>query len=189
MTFLRTLAAAAAAGAVLVPPAFAQATTDEQIAALVQTWIAEGAADMAPVVQEYGVGCLTPLVQALPEATKQIFITAGGMEPGIAQFETADATTYATVFPTLQQCIEAMFLGETVWPWVQTTETNRTRDEQKVAAFCVLDAIRTLTTEQKQTLYLAAIAPDADFEDGLDALVTADPTLEAPLQAGIEPCV
>ena len=52
-----------------------------------------------------------------------------------------------------------------------------------------LDAIKPLTTEQKQTLYLAAIVPDADFEDGLDALITADPTLEAPLQAAIEPCV
>ena len=42
---------------------------------------------------------------------------------------------------------------------------------------------------KKQTLYLAAVAADADFEDGLDALVTAFPETEAMLQAGIEPCV
>jgi hypothetical protein len=189
MTFLRTLAAATVAGVMLVPPAFAQATTDEQIATLVQTWITEQAADMDPVSQEYGVGCLTPLVQALPEATKQVFITAGGMDPGIARLETTDQAAHAALLPMLQQCIEAMLVGETIVPWVQSTETQRTPDEQKLAAFCVMDAIKPLTTEQKQTLYLAAIVPDADFEDGLDALITADPTLEAPLQAAIEPCV
>jgi hypothetical protein len=189
MTFLRTLAAAAAAGVLLVPQAFAQATTDEQIATIVQTWVAEEAGDMDPVVQEYGIGCLTPLVQAQAEPTRQLIIAAGGMEEGIAQLEATDATTYATMFPPLQQCIEAMFVGETIWPWVQVMEATRTPDEQKLAAFCVMDAIKPLTTEQKQTLYLAAVAPDADFEDGLDALVTADPTLEPMLQAGIEPCV
>lgn len=189
MTFLRTLAAAAAAGVLLVPQAFAQATTDEQIAIIVQTWIAVEAPDMDPVVQEYGVGCLTPLVQALDERMKQTIIAAGGMEEGLVQIENADATAYATMFPPIQQCIEAMFVGETIWPWVQGMEATRPVDEQKLAAFCVMDAIKPLTTEQKQTLYLAAVAPDADFEDGLDALVTMDPTLEPMLQAGIEPCV
>jgi len=189
MTFLRTLVAAAAAGVLLAPPAFAQATTDEQIATIVQTWIAVEAADMHPVAQEYGVGCLTPLVQALDEPTKQLIIAAGGMEEGIVQLENTDATAFDRMFPPLQQCIEAMFVGETIWPWVQVMESARPLDEQKLAAFCVMDAIRPLTTEQKQTLYLAAVAPDADFEDGVNALVMMDPTLEPMLMAGIEPCV
>ncbi|MCC6736828.1 MAG: hypothetical protein IT534_11980 [Bauldia sp.] len=188
MILVRTLAAAAAAGVLLAPPAFAQ-TVDEQIATLVQTWIAEEAADMDPVAQEYGVLCLTPLVQGLAEPTKQIIINAGGMEAGIAQIETTDAVVYGAMFPPLQQCIEAMFVGETIVPWVAVTEATRTPDDQKLAAFCVMDAIKPLTTEQKQTLYLAAVAADADFEDGLDALVTAFPETEAMLQAGIEPCV
>lgn len=188
MTFLRTLAAAAAASVLLAPQAFAQ-TVDEQIAVLVQTWIAEEAADMDPVAQEYGVGCLTPLVQGLAEPTKQVIINAGGMEAGIAQIEATDATVYGTMFPPLQMCIEAMFVGETIVPWVAVIEAGKTPDEQKLAAFCVMDAIKPLTTQQKQTLYLAAIGTDADFEDGLDALVTAFPETEAMLQAGIEPCV
>ncbi|MGV8841534.1 MAG: hypothetical protein ACWA6X_14680 [Bauldia sp.] len=188
MPFLRTLAAAAAASVVLVPQAFAQ-TVDEQVATLVQTWIAEEAADMDPVAQEYGVYCLTPIVQGFAEPAKQIIINAGGMEAGIAQIETTDATLYGVIFPPLQLCIEAMFVGETIVPWVAATETGRTPEEQKAAAFCVMDAVKPLTTQQKQTLYLAAVGTDADFEDGLDALVKAFPETEAMLQAGIEPCV
>ncbi|MCW5717754.1 MAG: hypothetical protein KIS68_07990 [Bauldia sp.] len=189
MTLVRTFAAATAAAVLIAPQAYAQATTDEQIATIVLTWIAEEAADMDPVAQEYGVGCLTPLVQALAEPTKLVIIAAGGMEAGIVEIEATDAATYDTMFPPLQLCIEAMFVGETIWPWVQVMEATRPLDEQKLAAFCVMDAIKPLTTEQKQTLYLAAVAPDADFEDGLDALVLADPTLEPMLQAAIEPCV
>jgi hypothetical protein len=195
MNLVRTLAAAAAAvGVTLASQTLAQ-TPDEQMVTLVQAWIAEEAADLPPAVQEYAVACFTPEFQALAEPLKQIILTAGGIEAGVRQIEIVDPAAYALMFPVappnsaIQQCVETSLVGGVVWPWVLQIQPNDTPDEQKVATFCILEAIKPLTTEQKQELYIAAIATDADFEDGLDALVTAFPETEAMLQAGIEPCV
>lgn len=188
MPIRRLAAVAAVSFAVVATPALAQ-TVDEQLAALVTNWAMLEARGVAPEVQAYGIACATPVVLAMPDTMKQRFIAIGAIRPVLDDLELTDLRAYDRINAPFQQCVETMLVGGAIWAWVQAEEAAAGYDAQRAAAFCVMDAINPLSGNAKAFLFQSAIAPGADFEDALDALVTADPTLEAPLQAGIEPCL
>lgn len=181
MIRLTRLLPAAAIGALLVNPAFAQ-TVDPLIAPLVAAWIDEGAGDFSDVVKAYGNECLAPVISALPEPARQAIIAAGGIEAGVTALQATDPATVATLLPGMQECIETMFVGEQIVAFV-AAEGPADAEAQRIAAFCYMDAVRALPTEAKQ-----AIVGATDFETGARGVVATGGEVGTGLNTRLEAC-
>lgn len=154
-----------------------------QIVGLVQAWLEEEATDFPTIVREYGVACIAPLVVAMPEPAQLVIIDAGGIEDGLSALEAEDPEAVDALMPELQLCVETMLVGGQIWPWVQAEGRNGPLEVQTVIAICLMEAIRPLSTEAKQIIFLGA-----DFEDGTEILIETRPDLAGDLDARLEFC-
>lgn len=169
------------AGAMLAAPAFAQAI-DAQIELLVVAWIEDEAPDFSPVVKDYGRSCITPIISAMtPEARGEI-IAAGGIAEGLDAIAITDQATVDALMPDVQECVETLFVGETIWVWVQG-ETTLTDEDKALKTVCFMDAIRSLPSDAKQ-----AIVAARNFEVGVRAIIQAQPAIVGDLDARLEAC-
>jgi hypothetical protein len=175
---------AIAATAFASAAAFAQSTIDDQIGALVDAWLNDYGGDFSPVVQEYGAQCITPNVVALPESAKQTIVGAGGMEDGLTALETADPDTLTAFLPTLQQCVDTMYVGEQIWAWVVDYYPLVGDDDHAVKATCLMNAVQPLPSEAKQIIF----AGD-DFQAGAQTLMLERPDLAVNLDGVLTACL
>ena len=155
----------ACALSVFAAPAAAQPALNAAMVDIVREWTA--ATDLPEPVKEFGEDCLLPRLIDLPEDAKQIVADAGNLDDGV------DA---ADLYDVVQECTEAMLVGEQIWKWVAGDGTAE-------KAICMMEAVRPLPTEAKLTLFEAF-----DIGEGLAALRINEPGLAAALDEDIAAC-
>lgn len=168
-----------AAISISVSTAFAQAT-DAELTALIDAWVGgEGGYEVGTTLHAYGVSCLLPGVQAMPDSAKALLVEADGMEPGLATMEDDDPDTLAAFLPLVQECVETLILGERIEAWAM----EELPETVAIVTVCMMDAVRPLTSEAKQIIVLGE-----DFEAGAGELIEQRPDLAGDLDDLLEAC-
>jgi len=183
LAHIRKFLAATLAGTIVASAAFAQ-VTDDQITAMVGDWLDTYAGDFTPVVQDYGAQCVTPALIALPETAKQTIADAGGIENGLTALQSSDPDTLNAFLPTLQQCVDTMYLGEQIWTWVDGYYLLNDEADKADKATCLMDAVRPLSSEAKQTIFTAD-----DFATGVQNVMLNQPEEAINLDLVLKGCL
>lgn len=169
--------AIAAAFVVAVSPAAAQ--VNDQLAAMATAWTNDN--DFTAVVKTHGASCITPILQALPDAIKQAIAAAPDLD---AALDTLDMTARNDVVAQLEPCVSTMILGDQAWYWVQATAAGANAERQGQITVCLMEAVAPLSSEAKQRIYLGT-----DFGAGVQALVAERPDLAGDVQARVQACL
>jgi hypothetical protein len=167
-----------AAISISVSTAFAQATNAE-LTALIGAWVGGEGGYAEGTLHDYGVACLLPGVQAMPDTAKALLIEADGMEAGLATIEADDPTTLTEFLPLVQECVETLIVGERIEAWA----TEELHEIVGIVTVCMMDAVRPLPSEAKQIIVLGE-----DFEAGAEDLIEQRPDLAGDLDDLLEAC-
>ncbi len=170
-------AAIAVAFVAAVSPAAAQ--VDERLAAIATAWTDQN--DFTAVVKTYGAGCIIPILQALPDATKQAVAAAPDLD---AALDALDMATRNDVVGRLEPCGSTMILGDQAWFWVPTAVPGATEVRRGEVTVCLMDAVAPLASEAKQRIYLGT-----DFGAGVQGLTAERPDLAGDVQARVQACL
>jgi hypothetical protein len=176
---IRIVVLAVATG-VAVAPAVAQ--VNDRLAAMARAFVDDN--DFAPVVGDYGVACMTPILQALPDAAKQIVAAAPDIDAGAFALDAAAVVVEPVLFVRLEPCVSTMFVGDQAWNWIQTTMAGATAARQTEIAVCLMEAVAPLSGEAKQRIVLSP-----DFPAGVAALVAERPDLAGDVQTRVQACL
>ena len=158
--------------------AFAQAT-DAELTALLDAWVGGEGGYAEGTLHSYGVACLLPGIQAMPDTAKALLVEGDGMEAGLAAMDADDPTTLAEFLPLVQECVETLIVGERIEAWA----TEELPETVGIVTVCMMDAVRPLTSEAKQIIVLGE-----DFEDGAEDLLEQRPDLAGDLDQLLEAC-
>lgn len=167
-----------AAISISVSTAFAQAN-DAELATLIGAWVGGEGGYAEGTLYDYGVACLLPGVQAMPDTAKALLVEAGDMEAGLTTMETDDPTALTEFLPLVQECVETLIVGERIEDWA----TEELPDIVGIVTVCMMDAIRPLSSEAKQIIVLGE-----DFEAGAGDLIEQRPDLAGDLDDLLEAC-
>ncbi len=181
MNRIRAFAAALVAPVILASPAVAQ--DDDGLSDLVATWIDNQMPDLDPVVFDYGNACITPLVLALPDQSKELIAEIGDMDRGLNEVQAANPEDLETFLPALQICVETLFIAETISWWVDAEYDDIDAEERAETITCFIGVVEPLSTAAKQFLFTAA-----DFEEGVEALLESDLEVDEGFEDAVEAC-
>lgn len=183
MAHIRKFLAAAFAATFVASTAFAQ-VTDDQVAALVDDWLDTYASDFTQIVKDYGAQCIAPAIVAMPGTAKQTIADAGGIENGLTALQTADPDTLNGFLPTLQECVDTMYLGEQIWAWVDDYYVLDDQAAKEQKATCLMDVVRPMPPEVKQTIFAAE-----DFATGIQDVMLNQPQAATNLDLELKACI
>ncbi|MHA1559843.1 MAG: hypothetical protein ACTSWI_04125 [Alphaproteobacteria bacterium] len=158
--------------------AFAQAT-DAELTALLDAWVGGEGGYAEGTLHAYGIACLLPGLQTMPDTAKALLVGADGMEAGLTAMDADDPATLAGFLPLLQECVETLIIGERIEAWA----TEELPDEVGVVTVCMMDAVRPLPSEAK-----LIIVEGEDFEAGAEDLLEQRPDLAGDLDQLLEAC-
>lgn len=162
-----------------VSTAFAQAA-DAELTALIDAWVGgEGGYAEGTTLHGYGVACLLPGVQAMPDTAKALLVETGEMEAGLTAIDADDPDTLAAFLPLVQECVETLILGERIEAWAM----EELPETVGIVTVCMMDAVRPLPSEAKQIIVLGE-----DFEAGAEDLMEERPDLAGDLGDLLEAC-
>ncbi len=183
MAHFRKFLATAFAATFAASSAFAQ-VADDQITALVDDWINTYAGDFTPVVKDYGSQCIAPEIIALPDTAKQTIADAGGIENGLTALQAADPDTLNAFLPTLQECVDTMYLGEQIWAWVDDYYVLDDEAGKAEKTTCLMDVVRPLPSDAKQTIFTAE-----DFATGIQQVMLNATHYAANIDLELKGCI
>jgi hypothetical protein len=173
----RHVAAIAVALMAAASPALAQ--VNDQLAAMATAWTNDN--DFTAVVKTHGAACITPILQALPDAIKQAIAAAPDLD---AALDTLEMNARNDVVAQLEPCVSTMILGDQAWNWVQATAAGANAERQGQITVCLMEAVAPLSSEAKQRIYLGT-----DFGAGVQALLAERPDLAGDVQMRVQACL
>jgi hypothetical protein len=178
----KSLFAAAAAASLVASAALAQ-TIDETMTTLVAAWVDTEGVEFPDDIRAYGLQCMLPAALAMPDAAKQVIIREGGMEAGLTALQTEGLEALNAFAPTIQECVETMFLGTQIATWTVTEAAAVPPEAVATVNACLMEAIRPLPTEGKQFIFNAP-----DFQMGATDLIADHPEVAGDLEARLDAC-
>jgi hypothetical protein len=178
----KSLLAATAAASLFASAALAQ-TVDETMTTLVTEWVDTQGAEFPDDIRAYGLQCLLPAALAMPDAAKQVILREGEMEAGLLALQTEGPEALAAFTPTIQECVETMFVGTQIAAWTVTEAAAVPPETVVTVNACLMEAVRPLPTTGKQFIFNAP-----NFQLGATDLIAEHPEVAGDLETRLNAC-